>query len=84
MYIEEGILLERTDVVSNTTFCIPNMSRVKMMIREFDFLVDGSSRGRAINKISKIELDLYNNENQPDVKNNILATEYSNAVPLLR
>ncbi len=49
------------------------------MIREFDFLVDGSSRGKAVNEISKIERFLYDNEDNPDAKSQFLATCYSSA-----
>jgi hypothetical protein len=49
------------------------------MIREFDFLVDGASRGKAVNEISKIERFLYDNEGNKDKRSQFLAAHYSNA-----
>jgi len=77
LFISEGILLERIDRISNTAFYIPNMEKIGIMIRELDFLIDASSRGKAINEISNIELYLFEHEDQPDLQKDLLATHYS-------
>lgn len=77
LFISDGILLERIDRITNTAFYIPNMEKIGIMIRELDFLTDASSRGKAINEISKIELYLYENEDKPDLQKDLLAMYYS-------
>lgn len=77
--LKQNIILERDDPFNNTKIYLPNIEKINKMIREFDFLVDGSSRGRAVNEISKIERFLYNNEDNKDIKSKFLATYYSNA-----
>jgi hypothetical protein len=77
--VKEGIILERQDHITNSTFYLPNLEKIKIMIREFDFLVEGASRGKAINEISKIERYLYKHDKDPNLQNEILATNYSKA-----
>jgi len=77
--VQEGIILERHDPINNTTFYLPNLEKISIMIREFDFLVDGASRGKAINQISQIERFMHKHENEPALQNEILATSYSDA-----
>ena len=77
--VKEGIILERKDHITNSTFYLPNLEKIKIMIREFDFLVEGASRGKAINEISKIERYLFKNDKDPNLQNEILATNYSKA-----
>ncbi len=75
--VEEGIILERTDSVTNSTFFVPNLKKIRIMISEFEFLVEGAARGKAINKISDIELFLHGNENNSELQKIHLATNYS-------
>ncbi len=77
--VNEGILLERNDPINNSIFYLPNLEKIGIMIREFDFLVEGASRGKAINEISKIERFLYKHDKDPNLQNEILATNYSSA-----
>lgn len=77
--LKQNIIIEREDPFNNTKIYLPNIEKINKMIREFDFLVDGASRGKAVNEISKIERFLYDNENNPDLKSKFLATYYSNA-----
>ena len=77
--LKQNIIIERDDPFNNTKIYLPNIEKINKMIREFDFLVDGSSRGKTVNEISKIERFLYDNENNPDIKSKFLATYYSNA-----
>lgn len=77
--LKQNIILERDDPFNNTKIYLPNIEKINKMIREFDFLVDGESRGKAVNEISKIERFLYDNENNKDIKSKFLATYYSNA-----
>jgi len=56
---------------------MPNFEKIGIMIREFDFLVEGASRGKAINEISKIELYLHENEDNRNAQSRILAENYS-------
>lgn len=77
--LKQNILIERDDPFNNAKIYLPNIEKINKMIREFDFLVDGSSRGKAVNEISKIERFLYDNENNKDIKSKFLATYYSNA-----
>jgi len=77
--LKQNIMIEREDPFNNTKIYLPNIEKINKMIREFDFLVDGSSRGKAVNEISKIERFLYENEANVDIKSKFLATYYSNA-----
>lgn len=77
--LKQNIIIERQDPFSGAKIYLPNIEKINKMIREFDFLVDGSSRGRAVNEISRIERFLFDNEENIDVKSKFLATYYSNA-----
>jgi hypothetical protein len=77
--LKQNIIIEREDPFNNTKIYLPNIEKINKMIREFDFLVDGSSRGKSVNEISKIERFLYENEKNNDIKSQYLATYYSNA-----
>ena len=77
--LKQNIIIERDDPFNNTKIYLPNIEKINKMIREFDFLVDGSSRGKAVNEISKIERFLYDNEKEPDLKSEFLATCYTTA-----
>lgn len=77
--LKQNIIIERKDPLTNSKIFLPNIEKINKMIREFDFLVDGSSRGKAVNEISKIERFLYDNEDNPDIKSKFLATYYSTA-----
>lgn len=77
--LKQNIIIEREDPFNNTKIYLPNIEKINKMIREFDFLVDGASRGKAVNEISKIERFLYDNESNVDIKSKFLATYYSNA-----
>lgn len=77
--LKQNILIERDDPFNNAKIYLPNIEKINKMIREFDFLVDGSSRGKSVNEVSKIERFLFDNEKNPDAKSKFLATCYSNA-----
>ncbi len=77
--LKQNIIIERKDPFNNSKIYLPNIEKINKMIREFDFLVDGSSRGKAVNEISKIERFLYDNEENTDIRSKFLATYYSNA-----
>ena len=77
--LKEKIIIEREDPVSGSTFFLHNLEKIGVMIREFDFLVEGASRGKAINEISAIEHKLFENEDNPDFQSNLIATKYSDA-----
>lgn len=77
--LKQNIIIERKDPLTNSKIFLPNIEKINKMIREFDFLVDGASRGKAVNEISKIERFLYDNEDNPDIKTKFLATYYSTA-----
>jgi len=77
--LKQKIVIEREDPFNNTKIYLPNIEKIRKMIREFDFLVDGASRGKAVNEISKIERFLYNNEKDMEARSHFLATCYSNA-----
>jgi hypothetical protein len=77
--LKQNIIIERKDPFNNSKIYLPNIEKINKMIREFDFLVDGSSRGRAVNEISKIERFLYDNEDNTDIRSKFLASYYSNA-----
>jgi hypothetical protein len=77
--LKQNIIIEREDPFNNTKIYLPNIEKINKMIREFDFLVDGASRGKAVNEISKIERFLYENENNQDAKSKFVAGYYSNA-----
>jgi len=77
--LKQNIIIERDDPFTKTKIYLPNIEKINKMIREFDFLVDGASRGKAVNEISKIERFLYENEDKPDIKHQFLATYYSSA-----
>lgn len=77
--LKQNIIIERDDPFNNTKIYLPNIEKINKMIREFDFLVDGASRGKAVNEISKIERFLFENEDNVDAKSKFLATYYSNA-----
>jgi len=78
-YVKDGILLERKDLVTKSFFYVPNLNKIRIMLREFEFLVDGASRGRAINEISNIEIYLHKNEDKPELQKIHLAENYSNS-----
>jgi len=77
--LKQNIVIERKDPFTNAKMYLPNIEKINKMIREFDFLVDGSSRGKAVNEISKIERFLFDNEENPDLKSKFLATCYTSA-----
>jgi len=77
--LKQNITIERQDPFNDTKIYLPNIEKINKMIREFDFLVDGSSRGKAVNAISTIERYLFANEENIDAKSKFLATYYSNA-----
>jgi hypothetical protein len=77
--LKQNIIIERHDPFNDSKIYLPNIEKINKMIREFDFLVDGSSRGKAVNEISKIERFLFDNEDDPDAKSKFLASYYSNA-----
>jgi hypothetical protein len=77
--LRQNIIIERKDPLTNSRIFLPNIEKINKMIREFDFLVDGASRGKAVNEISKIERFLYEHEDDPDKKSNFLGTYYSTA-----
>jgi hypothetical protein len=77
--LKQNIVLERKDPFTNAKMLLPNIEKINKMIREFDFLVDGSSRGKAVNEISKIERFLFDNEDNSDIKSKFLATCYTTA-----
>ena len=77
--LKQNIIIERTDPFTNSKIYLPNIEKINKMIREFDFLVDGASRGKAVNQISTIERFLFDNENNPDAKSQYLASCYSTA-----
>ncbi|MFO7932731.1 MAG: hypothetical protein R6U78_01510 [Bacteroidales bacterium] len=77
--LKQNIIIERDDPFTKTKIYLPNIEKINKMIREFDFLVDGASRGKAVNEISKIERFLYENEDKPDARHQFLATYYSRA-----
>lgn len=77
--LKQNILIERDDPFNNTKIYLPNIEKINKMIREFDFLVDGSSRGRVVNEISKIERFLFDNEDNADIRSDFLASHYSTA-----
>jgi len=77
--LKQNIIIEREDPFNHTKIFLPNIEKINKMIREFDFLVDGSSRGKSVNEISKIERFLYENEKDVEAKSQFLATYYSNA-----
>ncbi len=77
--LKQNIVIERKDPFTNAKMFLPNIEKINKMIREFDFLVDGSSRGKAVNEISKIERFLFDNEDNPDIKSKFLATCYTTA-----
>ncbi|MEN8156699.1 MAG: hypothetical protein ABFS10_07100 [Bacteroidota bacterium] len=77
--LKKNILIERKDPFNNTKIFLPNIEKINKMIREFDFLVDGASRGKAVNEISKIERFLYDNEEDTDIRSKFLAAYYSSA-----
>jgi len=77
--LKQNIIIERTDPFTNSKIYLPNIEKINKMIREFDFLVDGASRGKAVNQISTIERFLFDNENDPDAKSKYLASCYSAA-----
>jgi hypothetical protein len=77
--LKQNIIIERDDPFNHTKIYLPNIEKINKMIREFDFLVDGASRGKAVNEISKVERYLYENENNPDLKSKFVAGYYSTA-----
>ena len=77
--LKQNIIIERHDPFNDSKIYLPNIEKINKMIREFDFLVDGASRGKAVNEISKIERFLFDNEDNRDAKSKFLATYYSNA-----
>jgi hypothetical protein len=77
--LKQNIIIERKDPFTHSKIFLPNIEKINKMIREFDFLVDGSSRGKAVNEISKIERFLFDNEENPDIKSKFLASRYSTA-----
>ncbi len=77
--LKQNIIIEREDPFNHNKIYLPNLEKINKMIREFDFLVDGASRGKAVNEISKIERFLYDNEDDREKKSQFLASCYSNA-----
>lgn len=77
--LKQKILIERDDPFNSGKIYLPNIEKINRMIREFDFLVDGASRGKAVNEISKIERFLFDREDDREARNQFLATKYSEA-----
>jgi len=77
--LKQNILIERDDPFNHSKIFLPNIEKINKMIKEFDFLVDGASRGKAVNEISKIERYLYEHEDNPDLRSKFVAGYYSNA-----
>jgi len=77
--LKQNIIIEREDPFNNSKIYLPNIEKINKMIREFDFLVDGASRGKAVNEVSKIERFLFDNEDNRDKKSQYLASCYSSA-----
>jgi hypothetical protein len=77
--LKQNIIIERKDPLTHAKIYLPNIEKINKMIREFDFLVDGASRGKSVNEISKIERFLYDHEDDRDAKSKFLATCYSSA-----
>jgi hypothetical protein len=77
--LKQNIIIERIDPLTHSKIFLPNIEKINKMIREFDFLVDGASRGKAVNEISKIERYLYDHEDDADKKSKFLAQYYSGA-----
>ncbi len=77
--LKQNIIIERLDPFNDSKIYLPNIEKINKMIREFDFLVDGESRGKAVNEISKIERFLFDNEENKDARSQFLASCYSNA-----
>ena len=77
--LKQNIIIERKDPFTNSKMFLPNIEKINKMIREFDFLVDGSSRGKAVNEVSKIERFLFDNEDNSDIRSKFLATCYTTA-----
>ena len=77
--LKQNIIIERQDPFNDSKIYLPNIEKINKMIREFDFLVDGASRGKAVNEISKIERFLFDNEENTDARSQFLASCYSNA-----
>lgn len=77
--LKQNIVIERKDPITNAKMFLPNIEKINKMIREFDFLVDGSSRGKAVIEVSKIERFLFDNEDDSDIRSKFLATCYSTA-----
>ncbi len=77
--LKQNIIIERQDPFNDSKIYLPNIEKINKMIREFDFLVDGASRGKAVNEISKIERFLFDNEENTDSRSQYLASCYSNA-----
>jgi len=77
--LKQNIVIERKDPFTSSKIFLPNIEKINKMIREFDFLVDGASRGKAVNEISKIERFLFDNEDNSDDKSKYLASCYSSA-----
>jgi hypothetical protein len=76
--VEEKILLKRMDPITKSPFYVTNMEKISIMMREFDFLVEGAARGKAINEMSRIERHLHDNEKNMDILTHVLATNYTN------
>ncbi|MEZ5072879.1 MAG: hypothetical protein R2751_18510 [Bacteroidales bacterium] len=77
--LSQNIIIQRDDPFTHARINLPNIEKINKMIREFDFLVDGASRGMAVNEISRIERFLYENEKNPDKCSDYLASCYSKA-----
>jgi hypothetical protein len=77
--LKQNIIIEREDPFSGSKIFLPNIEKINKMIREFDFLVDGASRGKAVNEISKIERFVFENEKNRDARSKFLASCYSGA-----
>jgi len=77
--LKQNIIIERQDPFNDSKIYLPNIEKINKMIREFDFLVDGASRGKSVNEISKIERFLFDNEDNTEARSQFLASCYSNA-----
>ncbi|PID91759.1 MAG: hypothetical protein CSA96_06680 [Bacteroidetes bacterium] len=77
--LRQNIIIQRKDPLTGSSINLPNIEKVNKMIREFDILVDGASRGKSVNEISKIERFLYEHEDDPEKQSEYLASCYSKA-----
>jgi len=76
--LKEGLLIKRMDPITEKSIFIHNFDKIGKMVWDFDFLVEGAARGRAVNEISKIERHLFEHDNNKDLQKSYIASYYSN------